>query len=210
MTADIPDIATLFKGNIYDDELSISDKFRTSNDLCPVIDYELSSGSGQYDFVDDGMVDDFGDRMFSITLNEATDNEVGLWPFQITAIAEGSETDASGTGTLVLDGQMEVQKICISLPVDGFNAVFEVSLPMEGTEEESFPAGGSAEYAVVHEPTDGCIQSFDYRMSNAGGKPEELTIDSETGVFTMVKDYESKSIFEIDLIIDTTGGVEDD
>lgn len=101
---------------------------------------------------------------------------------------------------------MEVQKICISLPIDTFNTDIEVYLPKSGTETDTFPAA-SSDYAVIYEPTDSCTQTFSYVMSNAGVQPEELTIDPETGIFTMEKDYESKSIFELDLIIDTTGGV---
>jgi hypothetical protein len=52
-----PTLDTLTKGNIYDTILSIDDKFRTSNDLCPVIDYALSTGANEYDFVDDETYD---------------------------------------------------------------------------------------------------------------------------------------------------------
>lgn len=154
-------------------------------------------------------MDEYNDRLFTITLNSETQGEVGLYPFQITARAEGSEEDAGGTGTTTLDGNMEVQKICLSVPVDGFNTAIDVSLPKDGTEEEMFPAA-SSDYAVIHEPTDGCTQTFSYVMSNAGMQPEELTLNSTSGIFTMVKDYESLSVFELDLIIDTTGGVNDE
>lgn len=41
-----PEYAPLVKGNIYDEPaLSFTSKFRTSNDLCPVVDYELTAGS---------------------------------------------------------------------------------------------------------------------------------------------------------------------
>lgn len=109
----IESLTALFKGNIpseiaphmgYEDTLTITNKYRTSNDLCPVVDYELTSGSGYFDFVDDGTVDDFGDKVFTITLNANTNNEVGVWPFQITGKALGSENDSGGTGTLSLEG----------------------------------------------------------------------------------------------------------
>jgi hypothetical protein len=39
-----PELDTLTKGNIYDDVLTITEKFSTSNSLCPVIEYSLVSG----------------------------------------------------------------------------------------------------------------------------------------------------------------------
>lgn len=189
--------------------LTITDKFRTSNDLCPVNNYEITSGEAQYDFVDDGSVDVYGDRTFTLTLNEETDTVVGVFPYEITAKAQGSEEDSSGTGTAKVTAEMEVQKICISHAVEDFQTVINVPLPKEGTEEETFPSS-SADYSYIHAPTDGCTQTFSYAMSNAGVPPEELTIDSTSGIFTIVKDYESKSIYEINLIVDTTGGVNDE
>ena len=39
------DVETLYKGNIYDTALTASSKFLSSNQLCPVVSYELTQGA---------------------------------------------------------------------------------------------------------------------------------------------------------------------
>jgi hypothetical protein len=107
---------------------------------------------------------------------------------------------------------MIVQKICISEAVADFVKTVNLQLPKSGSEDQTFPTASSdyANVVVADPPVDGCVQSFSYVMSNAGVAPDELVIDSSTGLFTLQTDYESKSIYEVDIIIDTTGGVNDE
>lgn len=82
-----PEIEFLQKGNIYDDILSHTKLFEVSNDLCPIVSYELTSGNSEYDFIED--VGGTVSGSFTVTLNEATSPDVGIYPFTVEATAEG-------------------------------------------------------------------------------------------------------------------------
>jgi DUF4097 and DUF4098 domain-containing protein YvlB len=97
----------------------------------------------------------------------------------------------------------------LSIPTNGFVKQYDVTLPREDTEEESFPSA-SSDYSTIHEPTDGCTASFSYEMTNGGVNPAELTIDPVSGIFTIVKDYERKSVYDVDILVVTTGGIEEE
>jgi hypothetical protein len=76
---------------------------------------------------------------------------------------------------------------------------------MLGTVEETFP---DTAQTYVSAPDTGCTQAFTYRMGNNGDPPSELTVNSLTGKFSLTKDSAVKARYDIEIIVDTTGGVE--
>lgn len=113
-----------------------------------------------------------------------------------------------------MTGSTEVQKICITTAVDDFSKYLELHLPEEDTVDESFPASYHTYVNTPGQP-EGCTQTFSYVMSDGSEKPERfnqqlITIDAATGVFTMTK-YPIRLLrYFVDIIVDTTGGIEDE
>lgn len=142
-----PEIELLQKGNIYPDVLSHTKLFETSNALCPVVSYELTDGDVAYDFVDNGA------SSFTVTLNEVASPVVDVYYFTVKATAEGASESESATSSVT--ASMEVQKICITLPVTEFSKSFDRFLPEEDTTVETFPASYTT-YVYEPEQPDGC------------------------------------------------------
>lgn len=196
-TLTVNPLEELSKGNIYDDVLTVTGKFFSENPYCPVEDYSLATGVSLFDFSSNLATSDD----FDVTLNAATNAVVGVHEFVVTATAEGGLT-------LDVAGSMTVNKICISTVNAEWSSgskQFLLDLPLFGTETEEFPTAASD---YVNAPDALCTQTFSYRMANNGDLPAELTINSETGIFSLLKNQETKAVYEIEIIIDSAGGVE--
>ena len=74
-------------------------------------------------------------------------------------------------------------------------------MPESGQSSESFPA---SKLAYIADSEEGCIQSFDFKMSDGSEIPSELTIDSKTGVVSVATDSTKITDYQIDLVVVTT------
>lgn len=193
-----PTMETLTKGNIRSDVLTASGAFTSANILCPVEEYSITSGDTLFDFTNNILT---GGAGFDVTLNSDTASVVGTHEYTVRAVADGGKE-------LTVDGSMIVNKICESTMDPDWalgDRLFESYLPMLGTATETFPDSATT---YVSSPDTGCTQTFSYRMSNNGDTPSELTMNSLTGKFSLIKDSAVKARYEIEIIVDTTGGIE--
>ena len=88
--------------------------------------------------------------------------------------------------------------------IESFNRAFVFELPLSGRQKHYFP-DSSANY--ISPPEEGCIQTFTFWMADGSPNPSELSLNMETGVFTLEIDSAIKRTYnvEIDVRINQKG-----
>ena len=123
---------------------------------------------------------------------------IGEHSYTVTAYAEGGAVAETS-------GKMEITvQICTNNLVPDFALLYRFPLPESGQGSNSFPDAKSAAYISASE--DGCIQSFDFKMSDGSDIKDypELSIDSNTGVVSVATDSTKITQYSIDLVVVTT------
>lgn len=177
--------------------LSYTGLFESSNPNCPVTSYVLKTGGDDYDLVDRSLE---STEDFVITMKETANSATSTYYFVIEAKTEG---DAAAEAV----GAMVITKSCIPAQRDDFDKIIDLHIPEIGTQYEEFPES-SREYITL--PHVECQQTFSYRMSDGSDVPSELTIDADTGVFTLRKYATLKTTYDVEIDVLTTDGLNDD
>jgi hypothetical protein len=96
-------------------------------------------------------------------------------------------------------------KICTVELVSGFRTEWSFELPEIDNNPQQFPAS-SEDYIKKPLNLDLCSQVFRYTMIDGSDLPAELTIDSESGIFTLLNSAERKVDYAISITVTTSDG----
>lgn len=104
---------------------------------------------------------------------------------------------------------MDIARVCLGTVVAADPILFEYDIPATGSDPQTFPAEST--YWITAPAGDGvvtCQQIFTYVMNDGSAIPEELTLDSSSGVFTLRNDAANKNTYVVDLTVEITDGIE--
>jgi hypothetical protein len=114
----------------------------------------------------------------------------GSYSYTVSAEAEGGATATA-------DGTMVIAAVCTATVVDSWNGrAISFNIPATDSTTETFPEGGATDpvngYVAAAPAGEGCTQTFSVVALDPSTGAElnspfirDLTLDSETGVFTL-------------------------
>jgi len=141
------------------------------------------------------------------------DYDVRLVPrdsFSNTVVREGKyeyrlNITTTGGGYAICPYTMFVPKTCTSRAVRT-TASYGHCVPAEGSRSEVVPASRSELLSIIDLAGDGCEQTYSFRMRDGSVPPQELSLDSATGLFTLDNRASQKVDFNVVLVVTDRGG----
>lgn len=188
------------------------------------------TGDEVFEVISDSYSSSTGKMSYTLELTDYANSLEALYTYILTATAEGG-VQTTSTGT------MTVQDLCVATLTSNFDKDYYYNIPETGFDWIDLPFDGDSyvdlvAYTALAGQTASCSREYSYRLSDPsanndeitlsnfqtfwdddglppGNNPDEIFIDSSTGLVKLRNHWDIKTQYEIDIFIKITDGTND-